>query len=128
MPFGSGRRSKNLPLKFYTGQLPAVITLLSSPSIYTYLMFFSSGWLLTYIYYCFRLRAPGQPFIAFDPGMTREALAYHGCAELFQVIASNLDCMMNSLFGMLSQHLICICLKLFPRMCTLNSFSTKDIG
>jgi len=36
------------------------------------------------LYDC-RLRAPGRPFIAFDPGMTRESLAYHGCAELFQV-------------------------------------------
>ncbi|KAK2966209.1 hypothetical protein RJ640_027874 [Escallonia rubra] len=31
-----------------------------------------------------RLRAPGRPFIAYDPGMTRDALAYFGCAELFQ--------------------------------------------
>ncbi|KAF4385524.1 hypothetical protein F8388_010080 [Cannabis sativa] len=34
-----------------------------------------------------RLRAPGLPFIAFDPGMTRDALAYYGCAELFQACA-----------------------------------------
>lgn len=33
----------------------------------------------------YRLRASGRPFIAYDPGMTRDALAYHGCAELFQV-------------------------------------------
>ncbi|KAL6526308.1 hypothetical protein OROMI_029948 [Orobanche minor] len=32
----------------------------------------------------YRLRASGRPFIAYDPGMTRDALAYHGCAELFQ--------------------------------------------
>lgn len=32
-----------------------------------------------------RIRASGQPFIAYDPGMTRDALAYYGCAELFQV-------------------------------------------
>lgn len=32
-----------------------------------------------------RLRSSGRPFIAYDPGMTRDALAYHGCAELFQV-------------------------------------------
>ncbi|XP_057524110.1 O-fucosyltransferase 27-like isoform X2 [Amaranthus tricolor] len=31
-----------------------------------------------------RLRLPGRPFIAYEPGMTREALAYYGCAELFQ--------------------------------------------
>ncbi|XP_015962598.1 O-fucosyltransferase 27 [Arachis duranensis] len=37
-----------------------------------------------------RLRAPGRPFIAFDPGMTREALAYHGCAELFQDVHTEL--------------------------------------
>ncbi|XP_041007607.1 O-fucosyltransferase 27-like isoform X1 [Juglans microcarpa x Juglans regia] len=37
-----------------------------------------------------RLRAPGWPFIAYDPGMTREALAYHGCAELFQDVHTEL--------------------------------------
>lgn len=37
-----------------------------------------------------RLRAPGRPFIAFDPGMTRESLAYHGCAELFQDVHTEL--------------------------------------
>ncbi|KAL5582069.1 hypothetical protein UlMin_014511 [Ulmus minor] len=37
-----------------------------------------------------RLRDPGQPFIAFDPGMTRDALAYHGCAELFQDVHTEL--------------------------------------
>ncbi|KAM1009871.1 hypothetical protein ACFX13_046125 [Malus domestica] len=37
-----------------------------------------------------RLKAPGQPFIAFDPGMTREALAFHGCAELFQDVHTEL--------------------------------------
>ncbi|XP_054801563.1 O-fucosyltransferase 27 [Prosopis cineraria] len=37
-----------------------------------------------------RLRAPGQPFIAYDPGMTRDALAYHGCAELFQDVHTEL--------------------------------------
>nr|KYP76461.1 DUF246 domain-containing protein At1g04910 [Cajanus cajan] len=38
----------------------------------------------------FKLRAPGRPFIAFDPGMTRESLAYHGCAELFQDVHTEL--------------------------------------
>ena len=33
----------------------------------------------------FRLRAWGQPFLAYHPGLLRETLAYHGCAELFQV-------------------------------------------
>ncbi|XWS75630.1 hypothetical protein CRYUN_Cryun01aG0107500 [Craigia yunnanensis] len=37
-----------------------------------------------------RLRAPGRPFIAFDPGMTRDALAYHGCSELFQDVHAEL--------------------------------------
>ncbi|XP_052195735.1 O-fucosyltransferase 27 isoform X2 [Diospyros lotus] len=45
-----------------------------------------------------RLRAPGRPFIAYEPGMTRDALAYYGCAELFQ-------------------HLLCI----------LSSNSSKDV-
>lgn len=37
-----------------------------------------------------RLRDPGLPFIAFDHGMTREALAYYGCAELFQDVHTEL--------------------------------------
>ncbi|KAG7036773.1 hypothetical protein SDJN02_00393 [Cucurbita argyrosperma subsp. argyrosperma] len=37
-----------------------------------------------------RLRAPGRPFIAYYPGMTREALAYYGCAELFQDVHNEL--------------------------------------
>lgn len=37
-----------------------------------------------------RLRSPGRPFIAYEPGMTREALAYYGCAELFQDVHTEL--------------------------------------
>ncbi|KAK4798833.1 hypothetical protein SAY86_031159 [Trapa natans] len=37
-----------------------------------------------------RLRSPGRPYIAYDPGMTREALAYYGCAELFQDVHNEL--------------------------------------
>lgn len=37
-----------------------------------------------------RLRAPRRPFIAYDPGMTRDALAYFGCAELFQDVHTEL--------------------------------------
>ncbi|GAB2238134.1 hypothetical protein Droror1_Dr00016036 [Drosera rotundifolia] len=37
-----------------------------------------------------RLRGPRRPFIAYDPGMTRDALAYHGCAELFQDVHTEL--------------------------------------
>ncbi|KAJ9173135.1 hypothetical protein P3X46_016300 [Hevea brasiliensis] len=37
-----------------------------------------------------RLRAPGRPFIAFDLGMTKDALAYYGCAELFQDVHTEL--------------------------------------
>lgn len=37
-----------------------------------------------------RLRSPGRPFIAYDPGLTRDALAYHGCAELFQDVHTEL--------------------------------------
>ncbi|KAK8588609.1 hypothetical protein V6N13_087515 [Hibiscus sabdariffa] len=37
-----------------------------------------------------RLRAPGRPFIVFDPGMTRDALAYHACSELFQDVHAEL--------------------------------------
>ena len=44
---------------------------------------------LLILFYQLRLRASGRPFIAFDPGMTRDALAYHGCSELFQVPALN---------------------------------------
>ncbi|KAL5727812.1 Protein EMBRYO SAC DEVELOPMENT ARREST 30 [Ranunculus cassubicifolius] len=37
-----------------------------------------------------RLRGGGQPYIAFHPGLKRETLAYHGCAELFQDIHTEL--------------------------------------
>ncbi|KAL6961113.1 O-fucosyltransferase 27, variant 2 [Sarracenia purpurea var. burkii] len=37
-----------------------------------------------------RLRAPGRPFIAYDPGLTRDALAYYGCGELFQDVHTEL--------------------------------------
>ncbi|KAG9448619.1 hypothetical protein H6P81_008584 [Aristolochia fimbriata] len=37
-----------------------------------------------------RLRASGQPFLAYYPGMTKDALAYHGCAELFQDVHAEL--------------------------------------
>lgn len=37
-----------------------------------------------------RLRASGQPFLAYDAGITLDTLAYHGCAELFQDIHSEL--------------------------------------
>nr|ABN09047.1 Hypothetical plant protein [Medicago truncatula] len=37
-----------------------------------------------------KLNSPSRPFIAFDPGMTRESLAYHGCAELFQDVHTEL--------------------------------------
>ena len=52
----------------------------------------------------FRLRAPGQPFIAFDPGLTRDALAYYGCAELFQVPASIPEFMIDFDFGTFEQQ------------------------
>ncbi|KAL9312807.1 hypothetical protein ACSQ67_018259 [Phaseolus vulgaris] len=37
-----------------------------------------------------RLRALGQPFLAFHPGLLRETLAYNGCAELFQDVHTEL--------------------------------------
>ncbi|XP_058112459.1 O-fucosyltransferase 27 [Magnolia sinica] len=37
-----------------------------------------------------RLRATGRPFLAYNPGVTRDALAYHGCAELFQDVHTEL--------------------------------------
>lgn len=37
-----------------------------------------------------RLRASGRPFIAYEPGMTRDTLAYYGCAELFQDVHTEL--------------------------------------
>ncbi|KAF7822359.1 O-fucosyltransferase 27-like [Senna tora] len=66
MLFVSDRKFKNLPLRFYRGK----------EDIRCHLSL--------------KLRAPGQPFIAYDPGMTRDALAYHGCAELFQDVHTEL--------------------------------------
>ncbi|XP_010261259.1 PREDICTED: uncharacterized protein At1g04910 [Nelumbo nucifera] len=37
-----------------------------------------------------RIRFSGRPYIAFYPGITRDALAYHGCSELFQDVLTEL--------------------------------------
>ncbi|CAO2836948.1 unnamed protein product [Amaranthus hypochondriacus] len=37
-----------------------------------------------------RLRSSGQPYIAYNPGLVRDALAYHGCGELFQDVHTEL--------------------------------------
>ncbi|KAJ7956951.1 O-fucosyltransferase family protein [Quillaja saponaria] len=37
-----------------------------------------------------RLRAWGQPFLVFHPGLVRDTLAYNGCAELFQDVHTEL--------------------------------------
>ncbi|XP_059640039.1 protein EMBRYO SAC DEVELOPMENT ARREST 30 [Cornus florida] len=37
-----------------------------------------------------RLRAAGKPYLAFHPGLMRDTLAYHGCAELFQDVHTEL--------------------------------------
>ncbi|XP_047334462.1 protein EMBRYO SAC DEVELOPMENT ARREST 30-like [Impatiens glandulifera] len=37
-----------------------------------------------------RLRVSGQHYLAFHPGLVRDTLAYHGCAEIFQDVHSEL--------------------------------------
>nr|XP_043638967.1 protein EMBRYO SAC DEVELOPMENT ARREST 30 isoform X2 [Erigeron canadensis] len=37
-----------------------------------------------------RLRASGQPYLAYHPGLVRDSLAHQGCAELFQDIHTEL--------------------------------------
>ncbi|PKA65564.1 Uncharacterized protein AXF42_Ash005898 [Apostasia shenzhenica] len=37
-----------------------------------------------------RLRASGRPYLAFHPGLTKDVLAFHGCAELFQDVHTEL--------------------------------------
>lgn len=37
-----------------------------------------------------RLRGLGRPFLAFHPGLLRDKLAFHGCAELFQDVHTEL--------------------------------------
>ncbi|NP_001146164.1 Protein EMBRYO SAC DEVELOPMENT ARREST 30 [Zea mays] len=37
-----------------------------------------------------RLRASGRPYVAYHPGLLRDTLAFHGCAELFQDIHTEL--------------------------------------
>ncbi|KAI6691369.1 hypothetical protein NL676_028197 [Syzygium grande] len=37
-----------------------------------------------------RLRAAGQPYLAYHSGLVRDTLAYHGCAELFQDVHTEL--------------------------------------
>ncbi|KAK6132247.1 hypothetical protein DH2020_034007 [Rehmannia glutinosa] len=36
------------------------------------------------------LRGSGQPYLAYHPGLKRDTLAYHGCAELFQDVHTEL--------------------------------------
>ncbi|KAF6139355.1 hypothetical protein GIB67_011855 [Kingdonia uniflora] len=45
----------------------------------------------------FRLQAWNQPYITFHPGLMRDTLAYHGCAELFQVTFKTLMCAYRAL-------------------------------
>ncbi|VFR02889.1 unnamed protein product [Cuscuta campestris] len=45
----------------------------------------SLGWLMVE-----RLRAAGQPYLAYNPGLKRDNLAYNGCAELFQDVHTEL--------------------------------------
>ncbi|CAA0809973.1 O-fucosyltransferase family protein [Striga hermonthica] len=37
-----------------------------------------------------KLRGSGQPYLAYHPGLKRDTLAYHGCAELFQDVHTEL--------------------------------------
>ncbi|XP_020107040.1 uncharacterized protein LOC109723176 [Ananas comosus] len=37
-----------------------------------------------------RLRASGRPYLAYHPGLVRDTLAFHGCAELFQDVHTEL--------------------------------------
>ncbi|GFP89854.1 uncharacterized protein at1g04910 [Phtheirospermum japonicum] len=37
-----------------------------------------------------KLRGSGQPYLAYNPGLKRDTLAYHGCAELFQDVHTEL--------------------------------------
>ncbi|GMH13286.1 hypothetical protein Nepgr_015127 [Nepenthes gracilis] len=37
-----------------------------------------------------RLRVSGQPYLAYHPGLVKDTLAYHGCAELFQDVHTEL--------------------------------------
>lgn len=106
----------------WTSLSPSLMFVYSSllhSSLPSFVWFMYSSW-----YNC-RLRAPGRPFIAFDPGMTRESLAYHGCAELFQVYDSICyNCPLNLSCSYLNND----SLKFFARMCIPNSFNTKELG
>ncbi|KAL9248814.1 EMBRYO SAC DEVELOPMENT ARREST 30-like protein [Drosera capensis] len=51
-----------------------------------------------------RLRSSGQPYLAYYPGLIRETLAYHGCAELFQDIHTELIQHLRA--KMIKQHII----------------------
>ncbi|KAL8166695.1 hypothetical protein V2J09_008194 [Rumex salicifolius] len=37
-----------------------------------------------------RLKAADQPYLAYNPGLVRDTLAYHGCSELFQDVHTEL--------------------------------------
>lgn len=78
----------------------------------------------------YRLRASGQPFIAYDPGMTRDALAYYGCEELFQVYFKILERQMaNQGLALFVEHLTHVMPIYFSsRMYILNSSCTGVHG
>jgi len=61
--------------------------------------------------------------------MTRDALAYHGCAELFQVSAYNLEMHDWDVLRLFSEFDMCpLTWNHFPRMYILNWSSTKGLG
>lgn len=125
MLFSSDRKFTNFLLKFCRGKRNLFVTSYDF-FFFTSIIFYPFFWFLNISCHNYRLRAPSRPFIAFDPGMTRESLAYHGCAELFQVC--------NSIGDNYLKLLSFLCpsfnngLGIFARTCILNSFNIKDYG
>lgn len=71
-----------LPLIWYYMELPMHVMFSVILDFFPWGLPFARFLTISYLH---RLRAAGQPYLAYHPGLVRDTLAYHGCAELFQV-------------------------------------------
>lgn len=122
MLFSFGRKSRNFLLRFCRGKRNFIATSLSS--LFFSFVLFPFFWLMNISWYDCRLRAPGRPFIAFDPGMTRESLTYHGCAELFQVYDQPV---ITSSYSSSAYHIWAMMAMNSFLGCTYRTYSTQTI-
>lgn len=62
-----------------------MLVIVAEEFLYSLLIIFPIVCLFVLTSHNSRLRASGRPYVAYHPGLLRDTLAFHGCAELFQV-------------------------------------------